>query len=253
VYINEVFKYVNEKESLFSMHLALLVTNTDESDFAQRHPKDGEKFPTMMARVRPAWTFEVFVVKDDHFPDTLDPFDGVMITGSPASVHDDAPWVARLLDLIRDIHARGLPMFGACFGHQAIALALGGEVGRNPGGYQHGRIPNRIVQRQPWMTALPETFSLYGSHVEQVTEIPEDAVAIASSSDCATAGFVIGTSVYTTQHHPEMTPAFIAALTEELADYFGPEVTDRARASFDQAADSDAYAETIARFFEQAV
>ena len=50
-----------------------------------------------------------------------------------------------------------------------------------------------------------------------------------------------------------MTPEFIAALTDELADYFGPEITDRAHASFDQNADSDAYAETIARFFEQAV
>ena len=26
------------------MHLAILMANTDESEFAARHPKDGEKF-----------------------------------------------------------------------------------------------------------------------------------------------------------------------------------------------------------------
>lgn len=234
------------------MHLALLVTNTDESDFAQRHPKDAEKFPTMMARVRPDWTYEVFIVKDGHFPDTLDGFDGVMITGSPASVHDDAPWIARLLDLIRQIHAQGLPIFGACFGHQAIALALGGTVGPNPGGYQHGRIDTHLTQRAPWMAPLADHVSLYGSHAEQVTDLPAGAIAIARSTDCAVAGFVMGNQIYTTQHHPEMAPAFIAALTDELADYLGPQVTARARASFSQPADSDAFAETVARFFEQA-
>ena len=235
------------------MHLAVLVTNTDESDFAQRHPKDGVKFPTMMAKVRPDWTFEVFIVKDGSFPETLDRFDGVMITGSPASVTDDAPWVAQLLDLIQDIHGRRLPLFGACFGHQAIALALGGEVGKNPNGYQHGRIPNTITHRQTWMDALPDEFALYGSHVEQVTKLPQDARAIAQSPDCSVAGFVIGSQIYTTQHHPEMTPEFIAALTEELADYFGSEIADQARASLSEPADGSAYAETIARFFEQAV
>ena len=234
------------------MHLALLVTNTDESDFAQAHPKDGEKFPTMMARVRPDWTFDAFIVKDDHFPETLDGFDGVMITGSPASVHDDTPWIPRLLDLIRDIHARGLPLFGACFGHQAIALALGGSVGRNPGGYQHGRIQNQLTQRASWMAPLTDSFSLYGSHIEQVTALPAGAIAIATSSDCAVAGFVMGNQIYTTQHHPEMTPDFIAALTDELAEYLGADVNQKARASLSQTADNDAYAETIARFFEQA-
>ena len=234
------------------MHLALLVTNTDDSAFADKHPKDGEKFPTMMARVRPDWAFEVFEVKDGVFPETLDRFDGVMITGSPASVHDEAPWIKRLLELIRTIRARNLPLFGACFGHQAIALALGGSVGRNPDGYQHGRIANTITHRQPWMNSLSDDFALYGSHVEQVTALPNEATAITRSNDCDTAGFVIGTTVYTTQHHPEMTPGFITALTEELSDYFGPSLTQKAKNSLTQPADSDAFAETIARFFEQA-
>ena len=68
------------------MHLALLMTNTDESDFAQDHPRDGEKFTTLVHLVRPDWRVEVFNVKDGVFPGDITDFDGVMITGSPSSV-----------------------------------------------------------------------------------------------------------------------------------------------------------------------
>ena len=78
------------------MHLAILMTNTDESAFAQAHPKDGEKFAALIHAVRPDWSCDVFAVKDGVFPDDLAAFDGVMVTGSPASVHDDEPWIGRL-------------------------------------------------------------------------------------------------------------------------------------------------------------
>ncbi|TNF59798.1 MAG: type 1 glutamine amidotransferase [Rhodobacteraceae bacterium] len=234
------------------MHLAILVTNTDESAFAQRHPKDGEKFPAMLHAVRPDWRFSVWQVKDGDFPATLAGLDGAILTGSPASVHDDAPWIARLMDLIREMDARGLPMFGACFGHQAIALALGGAVGRNPNGYVHGLTHSRLTHRAPWMSDLPDPLRLYGSHVEQVTRLPEGTWPVASSEDCPIAGFVKEARIFTTQHHPEMTPGFIAALTDEMADYLGPDVTARARASLGEPADSLAFATSVARFFEAA-
>ncbi len=234
------------------MRLAILMTNTDESPFAQRHPKDGQKFTDLIQRVRPDWTTVIYSVKDGVFPETLDGLDGAMITGSPASVLGDAPWIARLMDLIREMHAAGLPLFGACFGHQAIALALGGKVGRNPDGWVHGLTRSRMLARPPWATALPEEVKLYGSHTEQVTALPGGAQAVARSEDCPAAGFVVGNSVYTTQHHPEMTHDFITALTEELADAMGPEVHARAVASLSERSDMDIFAETIARFFEQA-
>jgi hypothetical protein len=44
------------------MQIALLMTNTDESDFAQARPKDGEKFATMIQSVRPNWRVTVYAV-----------------------------------------------------------------------------------------------------------------------------------------------------------------------------------------------
>ena len=49
------------------MKIAILMTNTDESDFAQRHPKDGEKFTDFIQLVRPKWETVVFSVKDGNF------------------------------------------------------------------------------------------------------------------------------------------------------------------------------------------
>lgn len=117
------------------MHLAILMANTDESEFAARHRTDGEKFAQLFATLRPDWRFSVFSEKDGEFPASLDGIDGLIITGSPASVHDDGPWVAQLMSLIRRIRAEDRPVFGTCFGYQAIAMALGGTVSSNPGGW----------------------------------------------------------------------------------------------------------------------
>ena len=67
-------------------------------------------------------------MKDGVFPEDLSVFDGVMITGSPASVLEPEPWMATLQDQICTAYQLHIPLFGACFGHQAIALALGGQV-----------------------------------------------------------------------------------------------------------------------------
>lgn len=235
------------------MHLAILMTNTDESAFAQAHPKDGEKFAALIHAVRPDWTCEVFAVKDGVFPENLSGFDGVMVTGSPASVHDGEPWVARLLDLIREIVAAGIPLFGACFGHQAIALALGGRVETNPGGWVFGLATADVVDHAPWMEPLGPVLRQYGAHIEQVTEPPAEARVLIGSAACPVGGFAIGNSVYTTQNHPEMAPEFIAALVEEYAEILPADVVENARASLADKADYETFAETVARFFEQAV
>lgn len=234
------------------MHLAILMTNTDESAFAQAHPKDGEKFAALIRAVRPDWSCEVFAVKDGVFPNDLKTFDGVMITGSPASVHDGEPWITRLLDLIREIVAARMPLFGACFGHQAIALALGGKVETNPGGWVFGLTRSDIVDPAPWMTPLGPDLSQYGAHIEQVTEPPANARVLIGSAACPVGGFAIGDRVYTTQNHPEMSSGFVAALIEEYAGKLPEDVVTQARASLSDPADYEDFAETIARFFEQA-
>ena len=234
------------------MHLAVLMTNTDESAFAQGHPKDGEKFATLIHRVRPEWQVTPFAAKDGVFPDDISAFDGVMITGSPASVHDAEPWVAQLLGLIKEMYEARIPMFGACYGHQAIALALGGVVEANPSGWVFGLTHSEVHQAVDWMDGLPSPFAQYGAHIEAVSKLPEGAEVLTTSDACAITGYRIGNSVYTTQNHPEMSAEFIAALIAEYESKLPEDVVAVAKASLKSEADTQAYAETIARFFEQA-
>lgn len=233
------------------MHLAILMTNTDESVFSQAWPKDGEKFSALVQELRPDWSTEVFSVKDGIFPQDIGRFDGVMITGSPASVQDEAPWVVRLFELIREIANKQLPLFGACFGHQAIAVALGGAVGRNPEGWVHGLAEVVATRDLPW-TAQPEKIGLYASHIEQVTVLPEGCEIVAQGPGCPVSGFIKGGHIFTTQYHPEMSDEFIAALVEECLDYVGEQVTEVARASLTRRADRDVFARQIVSFFEWA-
>ena len=234
------------------MHLAILMTNTDESDFAFRFALDGQKFTDLIHLARPDWRLTVFAVKDGVIPDDLSRFGGVIITGSPASTLSRAPWVAKLLGLIREMNDAGMPIFGVCFGHQAIALALGGQIGDNPDGWFHGLSVNTFVTRPNCMRDLPDPVRLYASHKEQVVALPEGAVVITKAEGCDVTGFAMGAHILTTQQHPEMTPAFMTALTEELADQLGADNLAIARATIGGPVDTQPFAEAMARFFEQA-
>ena len=234
------------------MHIAILVTNTDVSAFARRHPGDGEKFAQLLKPYRKHWKFTAFSVKDDVFPESLAEFDGAIITGSPASVHDDAPWIPRLLDLIRQAADSGFPLFGACFGHQAIAMALGGAVGKNPGGWVFGRVDTAITSPAPWLEGAPAPLSLYAAHSEQVTHLPDGARVLGGTPDCPIGSFALGDRIWTTQYHPEMTPAFISELVEEYDGKLPDGVIAAARASLHRQAEQEKISRWIIAFFEHA-
>lgn len=234
------------------MRLAILVTNTDDSAFARARDSDAVKFAKLVALARPDWHCEAFEVTQGVFPDDPGAFDGLVVGGSPASVHDPDPWVGRLLELIRKAESRRLPMFGACFGHQAIALALGGEVGANPGGWSLGRIETDVIDPAPWMSALPRSLALYAAHKEQVRLSPDGARILCRTPGCVNAGFAIGRHVYTTQYHPEILPDFMADLLVEMQGHAPDEVLERARSTLALPPDTAVAAESIAQFFEQA-
>ncbi|MCI2397830.1 type 1 glutamine amidotransferase [Aliiroseovarius subalbicans] len=232
------------------MRLAILMSNTDESAFAQTHPKDGDKWQALLSPLCPDCTFSVYSVKDREFPVDETEYDGWIITGSPASVHDLDPWLEQLFALIRRIVARKTPLFGACFGHQAIALALGGAVAPNPNGWVFGSTETHVHAPAPWMH--PGPLRQYAAHVEQVTQLPNGATITMENADCPIGGFVIGDHVFTTQYHPEMSTDFIAALIEELADQKPPEVIAHARASLPSGADNQRFAGWIMDFLRRA-
>lgn len=235
------------------MHLAIFMANTDESEFAHGHPLDGDKWRELLAPHCPECRFSVFSVKDGEFPDQpLQDFDGIIVTGSPASVNDPEPWLEQLFVQIHKAEAAKVPLMGACFGHQAIAKALGGKVDFNPGGgWRFGVTTTEIHTPAPWMDGQSGPILLNAAHEEQVTQAPEGARIFMGNDACPNGGFTIADHVFTTQYHPEITPHFMAALIEELADVKPAGTIKTARESMALTPENALFGGWIIQFFRR--
>jgi GMP synthase-like glutamine amidotransferase len=231
-------------------HVGILMTATDTPPFAAEFPDDGEAFRNLLSPERPDWRFSIVYVKDNAFPERARDYDGYVITGSPATVTDDRPWIRRLLGFIREVEAERIPLAGVCFGHQAIALALDGRVERAKQGWGFGVSQTRYVRNAPWMTPAKEVVQLYTAHRDQVTALPDGAELLGGSEHCPIGSYRIGDHVFTTEHHPEMTVAFMRRLTDELAGTLDPTIIAKARKEIEAPQDSRLMARWIVQFLE---
>lgn len=236
-----------------NLHIAVLLTNDDTSAFAARFPNDGQKVVQLLQPLRPGWTFEVVPVKDGVLPSGPQAFDGYVVTGSPASVNDDhLPWTGALLAFICEVHAARQPLIGLCFGHQAVARALGGQVARNAAGWGLGTAPTHWWQARPWMQPAQSTTTLMAAHNEQVIRMPEGAECLGGSDFCPIGSIQIGQHIWTTQYHPEMPLVFMRALLGHLADKLDADTLARAHASLNNAADVPLFGQWMVQFIEHA-
>ena len=231
--------------------IAVLLTNDDTSAFAADFPNDGQKVVQLLQPLKPNWSFEVVPVKDGVLPESPEAFDGYVITGSPASVNDDSlHWVGQLLDFIRAVHAARQPLVGLCFGHQAVARALGGQVARNAAGWGLGTAPTHWTTTPAWMQPSQATTTLMAAHNEQVTHMPEGAVCLGGSDFCPIGSMQIGQHIWTTQFHPEMPLVFMKALLGYLDDKLDADTITRAHTSLANAADAPLFGQWMVQFFE---
>lgn len=236
------------------MRIAVLLANTDRSDFAARHPDDGAKVAALFGPLRPGWRFETVPVRDGALPSGTASHDGYVVTGSIASVNDPDPWIGGLLGFLRAAIAERRPVAGLCFGQQAVAKALGGTVGPNPAGWQIGAVDATFGAASgspaPWMQPGRETLRLHAAHSEQVLGLPEGAEVIGAGPDCPVGAMRIGSHVFTTQYHPELSAGFMAALLAELAGKLDAGTLARGGESLAVPAEGPVFGEWLARFFE---
>ncbi|MEM8615384.1 MAG: type 1 glutamine amidotransferase [Pseudomonadota bacterium] len=179
---------------------------------------DWPNYPAMFeALLRPflaGWNFETLAVSEGAaFPDPTG-LDAILITGSPAGVYDETPWMDALIDFIRWAGSARTPQIGICFGHQAIAHAFGAKVGKSDKGWGIGRHVYDVHNAPHWMgKAAPERFSLGVSHQDQVQSLPAGADHVAGSSFCPYAALDYpGQRAMSFQGHPEFSPDFNCAL-----------------------------------------
>lgn len=141
----------------------------------------------------------------------------IVLSGGPASVYaDGAP---QLDPAVFDL---GVPVFGICYGFQAMAKALGGTVART-GTSEYGRTDLNVVGGE-LHSGLPATQPVWMSHGDAVTAAPAGFEVVATSAGAPVAAFEDRSRrLAGVQYHPEVihSPHGQQILSRFLHDFAG--------------------------------
>ena len=141
----------------------------------------------------------------------------IVLSGGPASVYaDGAP------QLDPGVFDLGIPVFGICYGFQAMAQALGGTVERT-GTSEYGRTELNVLGGE-LHSRLPGTQPVWMSHGDAVTVAPVGFEVVATSPGAPVAAFEDRSrGLAGVQYHPEVihTPHGQQGLSRFLHDFAG--------------------------------
>jgi GMP synthase (glutamine-hydrolyzing), C-terminal domain or B subunit/GMP synthase (glutamine-hydrolyzing), N-terminal domain or A subunit len=124
----------------------------------------------------------------------------IILSGGPASVY--APGAPQVDPKLFDA---GVPIFGICYGFQAMAQALGGTVAHT-GGREYGGTPLRTrAADSALFRDLPAELAVWMSHGDCVTRAPDGFTVTAESPGAPVAAFEdLAGRRAGTQFHPEV-------------------------------------------------
>ncbi len=125
----------------------------------------------------------------------------IILSGGPRSVYEhDAP------ELPAEILDRGVPVLGICYGLQWMTQALGGEVLPADGtGGEYGRTEMTIGSDVPIFEGVEPMSTVWMSHGDKVSRLPEGFEVLASSEPCPVAAAADPKrGFYGLQFHPEV-------------------------------------------------
>jgi len=135
-------------------------------------------------------------------------YQGIVISGSAAGVHDQKDWVDSLMEDLQTITT--IPTFGICFGHQLLAQVWGGQVTAKSFETKVKGIRRVSQYTSPWQQQANTVEALF-SHRDQVVKAPANWEVIASSDYCEIQALQATTMpIWTVQWHPEADAAFMA-------------------------------------------
>ncbi|HEX8937356.1 MAG TPA: type 1 glutamine amidotransferase [Sphingomicrobium sp.] len=225
------------------MKVAVLETGRPPGTLADEFGDYVAMFSEMLG---PKFKIERFDVAAGELPENAAAHKAYLITGSPAGVYQPLPWIAPLFEFIRA--AKRSRMVGICFGHQAMAEALGGHVEKSSKGWGVGLHRYALVRAEPWMDGAGD-IAVPASHQDQIIIQPPNTVVLAQSSFTPYAGLAwTDRPAISFQFHPEFSVEFAKALITKRYDVVtGP---DAAIASLDAPNDNARVAGWIRHFLQ---
>lgn len=125
---------------------------------------------------------------------------GVILSGSPYSVHDKEAFKVDLSQFIGKV-----PVLGICYGAQFISHSNGGKV-ESTGTREYGRAHLQDFDAQDALfKGFEPNSQVWMSHGDTITAIPQDCHVIASTTDVKYAAYASSTNpVWAVQFHPEV-------------------------------------------------
>ena len=160
-------------------------------------------------RVRELDTF-CEILPYNKFPKDAPTVIGVILSGSPYSVHDSEAFKVDLSQFVGRV-----PVLGICYGAQYISHTLGGKV-EKAGSREYGRAHLETVDTaSPLLRGFDQHSQVWMSHGDTITAIPDGFKVIASTKDvkyaayaaeqaCAGASSEKAAGVFAVQFHPEV-------------------------------------------------
>lgn len=153
-------------------------------------------------------------------------------SGDYGCVGNTEEWFLRFCDVLRAVVERDKPMFCSCFGHQALAVALGGEVSRDKSKAELGTHEVSLNDEglaDPLLAALGVNFLAQFGHNDHVSRLPQGAVNMASTPLCKVQSYKLSERmVYATQFHPELSHVENRERAERYFKVYAPELADPA-------------------------
>ncbi len=158
------------------------------------------------------FSFTTYCAYEGVLPESPEECDAYIITGSRHSVLDtEVLWINQLQHFIVRLNKAKIKTIGVCFGHQIMAVAMGGKVERADCGWQIGIHPTNILRQQSFMRPPEEIFYIAMFCEDQVVSLGESAIVLAEADKCKFAMLQYGDHMLSLQGHPEFNQAFAKA------------------------------------------
>ena len=149
-------------------------------------------------RVRELDTF-CEILPYNKFPKDDPSVIGVILSGSPYSVHDPEAFKVDLGQFVGKV-----PVLGICYGAQFISHTLGGKV-EKADSREYGRAHlEKINLYNPLFKGFDRGSQVWMSHGDTITAIPEGFEVIGSTADVKNAAFWNQKDIWAVQFHPEV-------------------------------------------------
>lgn len=225
------------------MEIGILRTGAPPGDLEARFGPYEDMFARLLG---PGFSIKAYDVPAGELPPSPGAHPAFLVTGSPAGVYEPLPWIAPLLAFLGRAKGRS-KLVGICFGHQAMAEALGGRVEKSERGWAVGLQDYELVARADWMGPdPPERIAVPVSHQDRVTIAPPGATVLAHSAFSPFGMLAWDDDALSMQFHPEFEPAYAKALIEHRRPRLP--APDAAIASLERADDRALVAEWIRAF-----